>query len=180
MKFTPFCIIDIETTGLAPKRHSVLEIAALCVDEKLECRSEFGQTIKPHEDSVWDKAVMEMHLRNGLWREAETCGKSLSAVQAVFEQWQLTYFSDPHIVYAGKNVGKFDVPFLAAHGFNLRTSHRSLDVGSVFWPREGRMCSMYELASKYLPKCWHKQTHRAIDDCYMALHLLQVAIGEMS
>lgn len=65
--------LDLETTGLDPKKHSILEIAMIATDDNFnQIDDPFTAVIQPlhlRGYEVADKYVLDMHTKSGLWAE---------------------------------------------------------------------------------------------------------------
>jgi DNA polymerase III epsilon subunit-like protein len=152
--------IDIETSGLDPSVHSILEFAAVAADtERPGERETFLALIVPDdmEKIVVGPFTALLHVR--LWKALEAFKKRgqstginifddksrsgclyVSELGRAFRKWVIDCFGDtgaaPKITAAGKNVATFDLPFLKAHT-NIHKEvvirHRTLDVTSHFY-----------------------------------------------
>ena len=55
-------LIDIEATGLDPKRHEIIQLAGILLDKKtLKEKKSFNAYIRPRKWSVRDKASMKVN-----------------------------------------------------------------------------------------------------------------------
>jgi oligoribonuclease len=131
--------IDIETTGLDPKKDAVLEVAVVITDDDLRVVDEHAVVIRPtswREKRALRKAnefVVSMHSKSGLLAELAT-SKGLSLALA---EKELLAFLDSHdltsrLLLAGNSV-HFDRAFLNEKMPTLmkRFGHQNLDVTSV-------------------------------------------------
>lgn len=72
MKPIKFILIDTESTGLDPKFHGLLEVAAIFCEfdgVKLTTKKTLHYLMQPDSDQVWDKVVLEKFPPD--WRELE-------------------------------------------------------------------------------------------------------------
>jgi oligoribonuclease len=142
--------IDVETTGLDPLAHELLEVYIIVTDENLEQLGTFVTYVFPDNENMekfsvdewmefWDAIPREMHLKNGLVEDlkktlVEGNAESCYGVQANLIDFFKRYNDgDPTSLYhAGSNV-KFDISFLQHHTpLALRQVHyRSIDVSST-------------------------------------------------
>jgi oligoribonuclease len=83
MKHATLLWIDLETTGLSPFNHQLLEVAAIATGDDLVELGRFHgivDTAVKKPANTCDKAALEMHIRSGLWNESITSGSDIAAV----------------------------------------------------------------------------------------------------
>ena len=165
----PLCFIDIETTGLDPWRHNLLEVALVKVHPRtLRELDAFETKVRPSRiDQADPNALAITGYSTFDWR------KSIDIQTALAE---LTGRMDGCIV-AGHNV-RFDVGFIEAacrrcRVLPPRTDHHLLDTASLAWPllATGQvdaltldaLCQHFDLE--------REQPHRAMSDvrCTLAI-----------
>lgn len=170
-----FC--DIETTGLDSSLHGVLEIYAriFACEQSWTDIADFNVLILP-EDYVWSSYCLKMHTENGLLSECLVKGIPLRDAAKAFRYWLNAAFAaeNQKLTFAGKDVGRFDLPFLtkACGSLSKLCHHNTLDMGSLLWRPSGSMglLSLDDLcAANGLPK----QRHRAKDDVNTCIALFE-------
>lgn len=180
-KFKPYVSIDLETTGLSHDS-DILEIAAIFDDG-----GPIDQLRKFHSIIKYDKfkyaEMFAINMNDKLIEEIlkGRSDKPYSALTA-FENWLLGIRESlpkqengelPRLTVAGKNAAGFDVPILAKnyqhyagttlgkHNITENFSHRTLDVGSMYFPDFGEnvnLSKINELTGRT------QVSHRAMDD----------------
>jgi len=130
-------VVDVETSGLDPARHAVVEFGfAALMDERtfsMRCRLPFG--------AEWSQEALNV---NGLTLEQIT---DLS-MPLPFEGLMAFYdaFGWEEFLFAGQNIGSFDIPFLRA------TMKAGTALGAPKWPKMRQRClDMHSVAIGYLP-----------------------------
>lgn len=148
---------DSETTGLSPKRDSILEVACIVTDDAFREVARFERVLSWRRDvaealanaqpcdiaglsnaSGVDPVVIEMHQRNGLWAEVANATYSIARVDeelAAFIQDRAVKVVDGRIdrpQLAGSSV-HFDATFLAIHmpQAHARLHYRQIDVTTI-------------------------------------------------
>lgn len=109
-----FVAIDLETTGLDPERHVILEIAAIALDADDVEISRFHATIKPPSWDVLDDAdavVIDMHSTSGLLAECHKHGVAADRAMNELRRW-LAGLRAERVEILGNSPGAVDVPFL--------------------------------------------------------------------
>jgi DNA polymerase III epsilon subunit-like protein len=161
-------VFDLETTGLDPARHAVIEIGAVLLDENLLPIEEYSSLVSP-----WDGAEImpESMAVNRISMEELRGAPDFRAVTAEFHR--KFGAADPLPWLAGWNVW-FDVAFLKAHyeraGMRWPFPHHFLDVQSLILFRSRfRGASLSATVRSMLGE---KQTHRAIDDARQTARVL--------
>lgn len=162
--------LDLETTGLDPNKHTILEVACRLADfeRPFETSNDAGpyQAVAHFDIFRWgmdvsnvDKIVFDMHTKNGLWAECTASEHSLDGI----EQQLIEMLGDPYKplvgddrpILAGSTIG-FDLSFLRVHMPRLaeRLHYRLYDVTSV-----KLFCQ-----SLGMPKFPKAEAHRAMPD----------------
>lgn len=166
--------VDVETSGLDPHQHYLLEIAAVMTDMQGSLRSGFfHERVKiPDLQRVMNEAdsfALDIHSTNGLWEElwSDDLIKDLHQIDKELKDF-IKKRSDPwnSIVYLGGNSPSLDRNFVKV---NLpesakELSHRSIDMTSI---------SLF-LKSNYPYKIItdnliHSHDHRALYDVKLSL-----------
>jgi oligoribonuclease len=155
--------MDLEMTGLEPRRNVIVEIAVLITDDDLQVVAEGPDLVVSATAEQLDgmeDVVREMHTRSGLLEEIRSSTLSLAdagqSVLAFFKE----HIPEPRSVpLAGNSIGT-DRRFLAAHLPEIEDwlHYRSVDVSTI-----------KELCRRWYPDAFAqapgKQTaHRAMDD----------------
>ena len=154
--------LDLETTGLDPYKHSVLEVAVAEADfldpfnAKVICH---GVTwFHPGLVETLDPFIVNMHTKNGLFKECRDEEKALDLFEIQNMLLDLIPFvedKDERPILAGSSI-HFDHDFIKIHmkKLNERLSHRHYDVSAL-----KLFCQ-----SRGMPKFKKAEAHRAIDD----------------
>jgi DNA polymerase-3 subunit epsilon len=165
----PLAFVDVETTGLDPQVHALIEVAVLKVDaDILAVIDRFESRVRPAPDAVVDPAAARV---NGYapedWSDAPDLQDVLPRVAAILGG----------SIIAGHNPG-FDWAFLSA-AFRRADSplpdvdHHLLDTASLAWPllRKGAIpsLSLRDLCAHL--KVTNDGAHRAMADAERAFHV---------
>lgn len=153
-----YVFIDLETTGLDPRRDAILEIAAI-VWRDGQVVEAFSSLVNPNRP-----VPAEITQLTGITEEMAAAAPALFSLRS---QWRALL--GQHVL-VGHNVD-FDLGFLQEE--NLAYGNHRLDtltLASILWPRAGR----YSLASlaHYLQLPTGRR-HRALDDARQTLALYQ-------
>lgn len=170
-----YIAIDIETTGLDPEKHQILEFAAIFDDLKnpmpLGCSPFFIRRIEA-DNYVISDYCLKMHQKLlGEIRENVPAGNNISIndLGLCFRTW-LTNLNLYETVYtvAGKNFAGFDGQFLKRVPNFPMWNYRVLDVGSLYATRDG-VPSLDEITCQGIK-------HRAYSD---ALAVVEAVRGKL-
>jgi len=182
--------IDIETTGLDPKQHQIIEFAAVYTDtlDPLRVRAEFRRLVS-HPMYIGEAVALAMNA--DIFREIDAAWKrrtekwpvdidksevvTLEELLREFCGWVNGFRSgESRITLTGKNVGSFDLAFLRMiEGWDeykkgMRIGHRCLDVGPLYW-------SPFDEVMPDLKTCLKRAglvdmvAHRALNDAHAVL-----------
>lgn len=154
-----FVAIDLETTGLNPQVHNVLEVACVVTDadfEPLEIETWlFHFNYNPAIHGGISQKVVQMHTDNGLWDECRAAERGKTSEERIALWREIEHF----IVHAGGQ----DAPLLGSNpGFDrLWLEHKAPNVASLVHYRSLDVNSLYLLEGSADNKpCGH----RALDD----------------
>ena len=175
--------LDVETGGLDPKSHSLLEAAFVTLNDAGETTN--LRVLFPRESYRVDPHCAIMHTENRLWHELEefkNCpdlfrpydGLVISKpYSGTLENVLREFLGDPRSYFVcGKNAAGFDIPFLQEQGELDRSffRHRVIDVGTLYLrPDDEKVPDFQEcLRRASLPE---QTNHRAMGDCLSTLEL---------
>jgi oligoribonuclease len=155
--------MDLEMTGLDPRRHTVVEIATIITNDDLEIIAEGPELVvfqPPEALSEMDEVVLRMHTRSGLLAQIQASTLSLEAAGEQTLDFLKQHIPDPATVpLCGNSIGT-DRRFLDVYLPDIENylHYRSVDVSSI-----------KELLRRWNPTILknvpHKKTsHRALDD----------------
>jgi DNA polymerase III subunit epsilon len=155
-----FAVVDIETTGLEPERHEIIEIGAVKANRESDVHETFSALIRP-EKKVSNKIAELTGITNEM---LEREGKELESAMTEF----LTFVGDLRLVY-------YNAPF--DHAFLTKAASLSgkkienpvscaLDMSRRAWPGQ-KSYKLANLAAK--GGLTTNGTHRALKDCQLTM-----------
>lgn len=174
--------IDIETTGLNPRKDQVLMVAIIVEDtenklprEKLPtfaclCKCGF-EGVEPR----YEGTPFALWLNSWIF---EALAKNDESKYPIYHDWVPRalefleeHFPNQKVIPAGKNVGSFDLQFFP-HILKKKFIHRSIDPGSVFldWNSNGPE-SLDSI--KHRLGISGEVTHNAVDDAWDVIEVLR-------
>ncbi|MCU0677610.1 MAG: 3'-5' exonuclease [Myxococcota bacterium] len=168
--------LDVETTGLDPQKHEILEVAAIRVTHDLSrILDKFCTKVRPTRLHDADPAALEVNgYSDAEWADAIDLDEALTVLWPILEG----------AVPAGHNVG-FDLRFLeaAAHTTGratetsaLPTDYHRLDTASLAWLliTTGQSSRWNLDATCAALGIVQERKHRALDDVRAALQVARV------
>ncbi len=199
------CVIDTETTGLDPKVHSIIEIAAynFDLDDPNQPHHIFHRYAYP-EGMVWSayclklhKAMIEMLIEGRISYDKKceifTDFETPKAVDTKnlfreLEQWHMHIAEVDQatgkkvsFIGAGKNFGTFDWPFIQnLPGYRNIFKHRVMDPTAAYRLRTDKVPPELAECKKRAAAMGAnfnrlEVTHTALDDCMDVVELLRFA-----
>lgn len=193
-----FLAVDLETTGLDDRKHSITEFAAVFTNlAGTEPPLTFYRYINP-EDMVWSQYCLNLHAnwltrvlearKQGKWEcDGIPIVKDTETLIREFLNWLYVDCSWPlpdatgkfkSIVPAGKNFFSFDYRFLEAAGFPRVFKRRALDPGLMYItpadaePPDLSVCKTRAIGEGVKFKNSHV-AHNALEDAEDVVALLQ-------
>lgn len=183
--------VDLETTGLNPKIHSIVEVAIISWNlNETQAVERFHRYITP-EDMVWSKYCLHLHSKmiEAIKTIPKNCEvafdkpKQIPATQLVSEikAWLLSIGLIDRMTACGKNFSSFDKPFFEAlPNYTPLFKHRSLDPTVAYIepvdavPPDLKLC---KFRAKKLGACFSsvETAHTAMEDCEDIKELMQFA-----
>lgn len=189
--------IDVETTGIDPSIHQIVEIGAVIEDTTKNVPVEQLPTFHcyvTHEQYVVSEYVLGMHSDSGIWQKLRRRPNGYQFVQAQhvaehFADWLFEhYFEDKdnprwplNINAAGKNFGSFDIRFLQElrqWKESIRVRRRILDPAILYAVSDDEHLPNLDecIRRAGLDNNEIKVTHNAVDDARAVVHVIR-AIG---
>jgi DNA polymerase III epsilon subunit-like protein len=104
-----YLILDIETSGLNPVKHGLLQVAALALDTNLDIIGQYNEYIKPPDSVIFDSIADSIHR---IPREVTNQGLSYSEFSEHFIDWVTSVFGSTKPTMIGQFF-VFDYNFLA-------------------------------------------------------------------
>lgn len=171
--FVPnYVSVDIETTGLDPDRHQILEFAAVAWtnDNHVSKLPWIGHLVKPDKNIVGSPYALNMN-QHLLKRIADGEGVPLWTALYDFSIWlkNLGITKNNKVSIIGQNFGSFDLQFLKRAKWWPRDliSHRFFDISTIAASKDGMGSASLEIPE--IPG----DPHQALYDARVALHQAQ-------
>jgi oligoribonuclease (3'-5' exoribonuclease) len=166
-----FVAIDIETTGLDKDKDQILEIAGVFYSEDLDKPLEF-RTLIYHDRIEGNPFALAMNylILKEISQLKGADKIDIASAMELFSNWLTKCFGEEKVVFAGKNVANFDLPFLLKNGLKVSYAHRIIDVGSMYFDSFGYVPSLDEINVLLGRKA---VTHRALDDAKDVVNAIQ-------
>jgi DNA polymerase-3 subunit epsilon len=165
-----FVVFDLETTGLDPYKHEIIEIGALKVNKNSIHHESFQSLIKPQK-----KIPQRVTDINGITNEmVVTEGRELADVLPEF----MEFIGNHHLIAYNAD---FDMSFIhaaaAQHGKTITNRHScALKMARRAWPR----LKSYKLeAVAEIGGIPTSGNHRALKDCELAAHVYLAAAAKL-
>lgn len=190
MTQTTYIGLDLETTGLDPDAHDIIEVGMIAFDDQLGEVASFTSLVYSTGADYYrftdiDDVVYRMHDDSGLWDDIDahldTEGAddiSPGAVEARALEWiDSLDLAVPKPMMVGNSI-TFDRTFLAAGMPRLlaRFSHRSLDATSVI---EAAALAGADRERIRTVSDAGATKHRALDDLRIAARQIKASIDEI-
>ncbi len=182
---TPYVSIDLETTGLDPKRCQTLEFGAVIDNwhSPVKQLPRFHRYVRPRDGYIHgypyalalNAEILRCLISDDPAIKEETCSEEALGEQ--FANWLSGYDIAPkHVMAAGKNFSSFDLQFLRQlPGFfdHVDFQHRAIDPAIFYWQAD------IDDALPGTKDCLERAgfnghvAHTAIEDCISVIQLVR-------
>jgi oligoribonuclease len=170
--------MDLEMTGLDPRRNVIVEIATLITDDELTVVAEGPDLVIHQPDealAAMEPVVQEMHTKSGLLEAIKASTVSLEEAGSATLEFLKHHLPEPRSVpLCGNSIGT-DRRFLAAYLPEIEEylHYRSVDVSTI----KELARRWYPSVSDGVPK--KATAHRALDDIRESLEELRFYRGHV-
>lgn len=154
------CWIDLETEGLDPRNHRILEVGIVVTTDKLVPLLEESYVIRQHDVGDMSGYVYNMHTKSGLL--AECAGPdAVRVADAESALWRISHSQHPAKMTLAGNSVHFDKEFLRQWmpGVLDQFNYRMLDVSAL----------KFAAAQLGIPEPKKGLAHRALADIYESI-----------
>ncbi len=165
-----FIVADIETTGLNPNSHQIIEIGAIAVDSKTGITTSFSTLVRNERGRPLDRKIVRL---TGITDEMlEKDGQPLSIAMAEF----LEFIADDVLVFYNP---AFDRSFLCRAAEQMGRSlpnevQCALQLARKTWPELPRHRLSDVVSAQGLQPTG---AHRVLEDCQMTLSIYLAAVA---
>lgn len=175
LKLSKYLVLDIETEGLNPKEHSILEVGAIAISENLTPISHFSEVAVGWTPRAELSAfIQNMHGKNGLLDEIEGrliaghAQNEFNLDQRLAAWMRALGYTDGLVILAGNSV-HFDHGFIKARMPETAKllHYRVKDIGAV--QRELDECAEGHGIAGYFQVSQPEMPHRGLADAYLEL-----------
>jgi len=186
--------IDIETTGLDPKKHQIIEFAAVIEDTvdikpiselpRIRMLVVHNDYVSPyclglHKDLFQKLSKVKVYSWNRIAPDEYTCVPN--CLMGLFSEWLRTNkfdISKNKVLVAGKNFNGFDAKFLNLLVKRIKFHHRALDPTTLFTlPTDKEPPSLALCAERAGLEFKGDGYHSALSDAIMVIELLRKGWG---
>lgn len=165
--------MDLETTGLDSRECTILEVAAVITDSKLNILEEFSVPVKVPDAALaaMDDWCRTTHTQSRLLEDIQDAGVDLEEAEKALQRMKRKHFPVTKPSLAGSSV-HFDKRFIDEHmkTFSKELSHRIIDVSSFM----GALDSYYGFKLPLQPE----PAHRALADIKQSISYLKAYLEE--
>lgn len=167
--------LDCETTGLSPRDHEIIEIAAIIYDpRKDKIINEWSKKAAPRNIETANPLALNI---NGYNEAPETYKNNIRSV--IFE----FYKTIGDCIVIGQNI-QFDINFIKKYyeEFSIEREfhrHRRLEISSMAWPATINS-ELEDMSLQTLCKHFgvsNDNAHRALTDCHRTLEVYKCLIN---
>lgn len=172
------CFVDLETTGLDPERHEIIELAAIRVSADLrQHQAALELKVRPSHIETADPEALSLNgYRQDAWLNAVELRDAMAELAPLLDE----------AVLAGYGVD-FDEDFLLAAFQQTgvarsRRGYRRIDILSIAWPFAVNGV-VPDLSLKTLTRAFgirHDATHAAWSDCLACVELARRLVAYSS
>jgi len=161
--------MDLETTGLDPEVHSIIEVGAIVTDDQFTMYDQYNYIMAENPSWKWGQFALAMHEQNGLLDKCREYnrGRLYECEHGLIKL--VKDHTDKPMIIAGNSI-HFDRKFIAKHmpEFNSLLHYRMIDVSG--------MNEAYRIFKGLnLPKVEPK--HRVMDDIQDSIKLGKILMG---
>lgn len=175
-----YLVLDIETTGLLPHKHQILEIGAVIDDTESELPVE--ELPYYHAYIEWDEIVGQAYalkMNANILNNPE--GMRISNAIVEFAEFILSHFPDGKFNIAGKNVMSFDWQFIKFADpittAGLKPRHRAIDPAILFYQKgDEKLPDLQECAKRAGLSALVE--HTALADARLTAQIIRVGLSE--
>ncbi len=169
--------IDIETTGLDPDKHRILEFGAVIDDGGTIDKCPVFHFIVNHDVICGDPFALSMNSKLLLEMSNNPhVSKDIKHLAPLFRSWLFQNGLYKDIVVAGKNYANFDLRFLerVPDWDSIDFDYRIIDIGNIYW-----VPCIDNIHLPSLKKCLERGelsdtvSHRAVDDAKNVIELIR-------
>ncbi len=167
-----FAVVDVETTGLDPRIHRIIEVGVVVTDARGNVRDEFCTLVRPEGELVEDTRARQVHLIDAGWLKA---APPTSAVLT-----EVAHRLNGRVVVAHNAM--FDTEFLQQE-FKRCLAYTDHDLGDWTTLCTIDLCRAVDIPRKLDRACFELgvryEKHSALGDCHATAQLLHCFMSKI-
>jgi DNA polymerase-3 subunit epsilon len=134
------CWVDVETTGLHPGYHGIIQLAVL-IEVEMKIVEERDWKVRPLLEHRIDQEALDLRgLKEPQIKNWQPSGLAFKELEALLGRFVSRFKKEDKFVLAGYNINSFDEPFLREFFKENAASKRAREAGGwfgsyFFWPK---------------------------------------------